>query len=291
MSHCIHSPGGGSLSLHTYLWRWTGCTCAGCPHPCVLSQCLLPLPATAEPTPTLTFCLAGETGANHPVIRERPLLRWVGTGWQPKVSIRGLATGGDMLSGIGKRVWGRASWVVAVAPRRDKVPHRLGLTVAASRLQAARGQSSSGRAVRALPVFLFSAAPSPCCALSWGFDCPVCSFVEPVSGSPGWPHAISKGDDHGSSSLELSHGLPCCGIFRCLFEDQAEHRCHWSPRPLFRPPAISQKPSSASYPSRKPLKEVGSSLTSCSTPPPPPPPPPPALLGKGLVPQAPPALS
>lgn len=111
LSHCAHSPGGGSLSLHhTHLWRWTGCTCAGCPHPCVLSKCLLPLPAAAEPTPTLTFCLAGETGANHPVIRERPLLRWVERGWQPKVAIRGLATGGDMLSRIGKSREGHPGW-------------------------------------------------------------------------------------------------------------------------------------------------------------------------------------
>lgn len=69
----------------------------------MFSKCLLPLLAAAEPTPTLTFCLAGETGANHPIIRERPLLRWVGTGWQPRVAIRGLATGGDKLSRIGQR--------------------------------------------------------------------------------------------------------------------------------------------------------------------------------------------
>lgn len=76
----------------------------------------------------------------------------------------------------------------------------------------------------------------------------------------------------------LATGCHAVALCHCLFEDQARHHCHWSPRPPAYHP-FSQKPSSASYSSRKPLQEVGLSLTSCRYPRP--------LLGKGLVLQAP----
>lgn len=102
--------------------------------PCLFSKCLLPLPAAGEPAPTLTFCLARETGADHPVIRERPLLWWVETGWQPRVAIRGLVTGGDMLSRIGQRKSGEGHPGRWLGPGQEgqKLSSRLDLTMAAS---------------------------------------------------------------------------------------------------------------------------------------------------------------
>lgn len=77
----------------------------------LFSKCLLPLSATAEPTPTLSFCLAGETGANLPVITERPLLWRLETGWPLGPGQRW----GHAQQHWSRKVWGRALWAVAGA--------------------------------------------------------------------------------------------------------------------------------------------------------------------------------
>lgn len=127
------------------------------------------LSATAEPTPTLISCLAGETGANYPVITERPLLWWVETGWPLGSGQRGPC------SAHWAREVGRAPWAGAGPWREGQKFNRMGWQPAPCLGWAPAAPEELCMGV----CCCFAVGPRVLPPLGFGgFDCGVCSFIE-----------------------------------------------------------------------------------------------------------------